>query len=83
MCRGGKVKCVCVCFRMGAVSYSVFSLCANRTNPVEREELMKEERVLEILRRQEQMAFGIQKEGLPWVGSWAVHPWGRDEGTAR
>lgn len=69
---------------MGAVSYSVFSLYANRNNPVERRNSMKEERVFgEILRRQEQMALGYKREGLPGVGSWAVHPWGQDEGTAR
>ena len=31
-----EVTCVGVCFRMGAVSYRVFSLYANGSNPVER-----------------------------------------------
>ena len=37
MCRGEVRSSVWgVCFRMGAVSYSVFSLYANGNNPVER-----------------------------------------------
>lgn len=63
----------------------MFSLYANGNNPVERRNSIeeKEERVLgEIVRRQEWMALGYKREGLPWAGSWAVHPWEQGEGRA-
>lgn len=28
------------------------------------------------------MGLGYKREGLPWLGSWAVHPWEQGEGRA-